>query len=144
MGTLLNFKKGNYDVDVHAEKFSESFKNKIFDITPAQTQQNQSSGPKETKLVDLLRIKHQIKIKAWITPTNTKTAKQVKKELIKIHQGGETDGGTIEMTYDGDTYSGIIESLTIDEESDDANDSNMDEQQAKYQLDITFIEGNSI
>jgi len=139
----LTFAKGGITITVHTDTVAENFTNKIFIITPAQSSLNQALGPKDNKIVDLLRIVHQFVIKGYIKGTDTKTAKEVKEDLVSIYEGAATAGGVTTLTYDTDTYDGFIEKLNVVEKAEDSPDTSIKDY-ARYETSITFIEGVSI
>jgi len=136
----IQFEKGSYSVDLHADNVSEEYTNKLVVLSLPQTATNQASGKKDTKILDLLRITHQFVIKGYIAATATKTAKDIKNDLITLANGSGEAGGEITMTYDGDTYTGYLEKVVaIKESSDSPDDESTDE--VKYSLALTFIVG---
>lgn len=145
MGTI-NFSKGAISVDIQTQEVTENLTNKLFLITPPQTKSNQSEGVKDTKIVDLLRITREWILRSYITPTSTKTAKNIKEELISLTEGAGTNGGTITMTYDEDAFTGTIEKLTITENSRDilSGESNLNEDSVRYDVTLTFVKGIQI
>ena len=161
MANNITISKGSYSVTIYASKaaVADNYTNKLFQITPPQTKDNQTSGPSESRTVDLLRITHQMVIKGFITGTDTKTAIEVKQELVNIWKGAEAQGGEVSLTYDGNAsgfgnaaatdtnpISGYIEKVTF---TDDAMDEPTDFVSAKenyadivkYGVSITFLEG---
>jgi len=136
----LTLEKGGYKVTIYSDTIAENYTNKIFLITPAQSVANQSLGINDVKIVDLLRVTHQIVIKGYISGSATKTAKEVKDDLINIFKGGGLDGGTTELVYDGDTIRGYIEKLNFVEKSAD-DPSTTIKDFARYEVAITFVEG---
>jgi len=112
--------KGDYSVIIYVSEITDNMTNKIFPISPGVGKQNQDSGPKDTKIVDLLRIVREINIqRGMITGTSALTAKQVKDNLITIFKGANQKGGTCTFVYDGNTFTGFIEKLTISEKASD-------------------------
>jgi len=107
---------------------------------------NQSGGPKETILIDLLRITQTYHIESVITKTDAKSAYQVKEDLKSIVKGGGINGGEITMVYEDESLSGYIETLTIKKISNDnavaagytGNDS------AEYRVTFDFVKGESV
>lgn len=140
--TDITFSKNSHSVSLYCNSVSEEYSNRLITLSLTQSSTNQASGKKDTKIIDLLRITNQFIIKAMITTTSTLSAKEVKDELKLIANGAETDGGTISMTYDGDTLEGYIEKLTFTKNPNDSYDvknKNMDE--IKYECAITFVVG---
>ncbi len=139
----LTVSKGGISVTIYATDIAENYTNKIFIITGATTNDNQAGGPSSNKIVDLLRIVHQLVIKCYITGTDSKTAKEVKAELVSIAEGAATAGGTVALAYDGDTINGYIEKLNIVEKAEDSPSDTIRDQ-ARYEVALTFVEGTSI
>ena len=149
MTSEITFSKGTYSVTIYGDINTENYSNKLFPITPAQSAANQALGPVDTKVVDLLRITHQLVMKGFLVGTSTVTAKTIKDNLINIFKGGGTAGGTVAMTYDGDTINGYIEKLSLilkpyDEPDDWASSPSSYGDVIRYEVAITFIAGVSI
>lgn len=139
----LTISKGSISVTIYATDIAENYTNKLFPITGATGVQNQATGPSPTRIVDLLRIVHQIVIKCYITGSDTKTAKEVKAELVSIFKGANISGGISSLVYDGNTINGYIEKLNIVEKAAD-NQLETDKEFARYEVALTFIEGIAI
>ncbi len=139
----LTISKGALSVTIYSTNIAENFTNKIFIITGATNNNNQAGGPSSNKIVDLLRIVHQLVIKCYIVGTDSKTAKQVKAELVSISKGAATAGGTVALVYDGDTFNGYIEKLNIVEKAEDSPSESIRDY-ARYEVALTFVEGTSI
>jgi len=138
----ITFTKGSNSVSIEVNNVAEEFKNKLITLTLTTSGSNQSGGAKATKVVDLLRITQQYVIKGYITAEDGLTAKQKVNKLKLIANGSGENGGTTTMTYDGDSITGYIESITITKEADDSvNETSI--QVVKYQLAITFVKGVS-
>jgi len=112
----IKLSKGSFEVDLHVLEVDDAFSNKIFLITPPTT--DPSTGAVDTTIVDLLRITRTITLTANITPTSTKTAKEIKDDLISIYDGGGTTGG-VTLSYDGDSIVGIIEKIAFNHRPSD-------------------------
>jgi len=159
MTNEITISKGSYQVTLYGVNIAENYSNKIFVITPATSIANQSSGGEKSKIVDLLRITHQIVIKGYICGSDTSdsqpaklngvaqnlTAKQVKNYLVKIFDGGGISGGTATLTFDPggseeESFNGYIEKLTFVEVSEDAPSSSIKDA-ARYEVALTFAEG---
>lgn len=153
----LRFTKGSYSVGIYSDNVNEEYKNKLIVLSLPQSSANQTSGKKDTKILDLLKVTHQFVIKGYLTGTTTATsstndtdggsttltAKQIKDNLITIANGAAQAGGTISMTYDGDTYTGYLESIVAIRNADDAPTSEP-EDMIKYSLQLTFVVGVSV
>ena len=143
----IRFTKGSYDVTVFTAKVTESVKNtlKIVAGKGGQSKSNQSEGPKDTMIVDMLRIANSFHIEAYITKTDTKTAKETKDDLKKITEGADINGGNVTMYYEDGTVDGYIETLTIDKVyNDNSVDSYSENDSAEYHITIEFIKGKGI
>jgi len=143
MTNNVTIAKGSLSVTIATEEVSENYANKITFIRPPTTKQVQSSGPTEPKAIDLLIITHELLIRGRISGTVTKTAKEVKEDLVDIFKGASTDGGASVVTYAGDAFNMFPGKLlcvekAIDEEGTIAKDV------AKYDVQLTCIEGASI
>jgi len=114
-------------------------------VTPATAKQNQATGQKSSKIVSLLRVVRTMAITGMLTGTSTKTAKEVKDDLITIVRGGGTAGLPVTLSYDGDSLSGIIEKIAFNHKPSDEPDVSSDKPRyadyVKYTVQITFIEG---
>lgn len=139
----IQFSKGSYSVDLHSDEVNEEYNNKLIILTIPQSTDNQASGAEDNRILDLLQITHQFVITAYIAKNSTKSAKQQKDDLIQIAKGAEIDGGTVEMTFDGDTYIGYLEKIIITKKAMDSPDTESDEE-IKYKLQITFVVGTSL
>lgn len=155
----ITFSKGGITVTVYGIEVNDSFDNKIFIITPPQSTTNQADGSKAPKIVDLLRVTHQLVIRGYLTGTGSATALSVKRDLVNIWKGGGAAGGAVTMTYDqaasatGNTASTTTSSLTgyieklnfkdvpFDQPSDFESSPGTYADQARYEVAITFIEG---
>lgn len=141
----LTISKGSLTVTLQVFKFPEEYSNKLTVLPIPQTANNQASGPKDTKILDLLRLTHSMVIGAYISPNSSagKTAKQVKDDLKSIVTGANINGGTCELVYDGDTYHGFIEKLVITEnpQDDPVGAGFTDDSLMAYEVTLTFIEG---
>ena len=139
----ITIAKGSLSVTIHTEEASENYANKLIFIRPPQTKQNQSSGPTDVKVIDLLMITHELQIRGRLAGTDTKTAKEVKDDLISIFKGANTSGGAATVTYAGDAFNMFIEKLLITEKSMD-EPTTLTEDIAKYDVQLTCAEGIAI
>ncbi len=111
-------------------------------VTPS----NQSTGAKEATVVDLLRITHTFSIEAWIVPTATKTAKQVKTDLINIFKGGGVDNDTISLTYEDETLNVFFEDCVIKKVNNDdiISTGYSGQDNAEYHVTLSVVEGKLV
>lgn len=147
---------------IEVEKVDDNFLNNFFIIKPPQATNNQGDGPKEPKVVDLLRVTHQILVKGHLTSTATKTALEVKQDLVNIWKGAGATGGVVAFTYDenasafGNTsatntnpINGFIEKVNfadipMDEPADFDSSKENYQDISKFEVAITFIEGTTV
>jgi hypothetical protein len=141
MVSEITISKGAYTVTIYSVEVTDNFTNKLFPITPPTGVSNQDAGPKDNKIVDLLRITQEINItQGYITGTDALTAKQVKDQLISMFKGADLKGGTCSITYDGDTLEGYIEKLAFTEKSSD-EPTTAPTDFAKYVVQLNLIVG---
>ena len=139
--TELTIAKGAYSVTLYAKQIEDGFTNKLTQITPATGRQTQSSGPTTTKVVDLLRLVRSFRIDGYVV-SNT-----VKSDLVKIIEGGGTDGGGITLTFseggDATSFTVFVESCIFTYQSQDEPTSPPSDQ-AKHAVNITLIKGEQV
>jgi hypothetical protein len=105
--------KGTYSITLFTNDASESGDNKLIVIPIPTTKTNQSSGQKETKVVDLLRITNTLHIVGYISNLGGVDANTIKQNLITLFKGAGTTGGAITLTYDNVSYSVFIQKWII-------------------------------
>ena len=139
----ITISKGGHSVTIYVRRIEENYRNKLFLITAPKNASTQDVGANDTKVVDLLRLTHQIQInEAYICGTSSKVAKSVKDDLKTIINGAGQKGGEITLTYDGDSHKGYIESCTFSEEAMDQLDfSDLPEDVIRYSVQLTFVIG---
>lgn len=139
----ITLTKGAFTVTIGTAEIDENYSNKLSLITPPQVKNNQDSGPKDNKIIDLLRVTHEFLIRGYLTGTASKTAKEVREDLRNIFKGAQAKGGVVTMVYDGDSYTGYIEKVGCKEVASD-EPGTMPEDAVKYSVQVTFVEGVSI
>lgn len=162
MANEITLSKGGTTVIIYSNTIADNYTNTLFVIKSATSPANQASGPTVNKVVDLLRVVHQIIIKGYITGTASATALSVKQDLVNIWKGAASAGGTVSLTYDsnaqasGDTtatdtnpISGFIEKVTFvedafDEPDDFASAKENYQNVLQFQVAITFVEGSTV
>ena len=136
--TELTLSKGVYTVTIYASSVDDSYDNKIFMITPPTGRQKQDAGPKDTKVVDMLRLTRTFKITGYIL-SNT-----VKSDLIKIIEGAGVKGGSITLSYpdggDSTSFNVFIQNFSIKQVSSDEPTSPPDDM-AKFEVSISLVRG---
>jgi hypothetical protein len=141
--TNVEISKNSTSVTIHSVEATENFDNKLIFIRPPQMSQNQSSGPKDTKAIDMLIITHTLVVRGHINKTASKTAKQVINDLKSIFKGAQTTGGPCTVVYDGDSLSMFPEKLTIIKKPLSEADTS-DTSVIQYDVQLTLVEGVSI
>ena len=159
----LTLSKGAFTVTVYVPEkgIADNFTNKLIQI-PSIRSSNQEAGPKDGKTLDLLRITHQLVIKANMTGTASKTAIETKRDLVNIWKGAGINKGEVTLTYGGNakafgnttdtsssTITGYIEKLVfvdgaMDEPSDFESSKENYQDITKFEVAITFVEGVKI
>ena len=66
--------KGSLSVTIYPNEIPEEYANKLTVLPIPQTASNQASGPKDTKILDLLRLTHTLIIKGYLTASATKNS----------------------------------------------------------------------
>ena len=140
--TNVTISKGEYSVTIHTVEVTEDYAN-TFSVRPLpQTKNNQDSGPKGTKVSDLLKITHSLMVRGWINKTSTKSAKEVINDLKKIFEGADIKGGNAKVVYDGDSLTMFPEKLTIIK-GPLREPSDPDKSVGQYQVNINLVEGTA-
>jgi hypothetical protein len=133
--------KGSYSTTVYTRRIEDGFKNKLTTITPAKGKGSQADGPKDTKVVDLLRLTRSFRIDGFVLSNTDKS------NLIKIVEGAGINGGTITLTFseggDATSFDVFIESIIFVYESQDEPSSPPDDF-AKHSVNISLIKGVTI
>lgn len=136
----ITITSGAYTVTIYSTTIVDKLKNKLFLITPGTSLSNYTVGPKDTKIVNLLRITREINInQGYIAASSTKTAKEVKQDLITIFKGGFASNIST-LTYDGESLNGFIEDIQITEEARDITGDYPDDA-VRYQVQLNFVVG---
>jgi hypothetical protein len=89
-------------VTIHTESVEKILSKKLVGITPPQSTGNWGSGPKDTKIVDLLRIEVRFTIRGSIDDGDQSSL-----------EDAFNAGGVMNLVWDGTTYSVNVEKLTI-------------------------------
>lgn len=139
--------KGIYDLTLETFKDTENIKNGLIVIPGITSIENQINVPNKSQIVDLLRVTHTwvlgCKITAQTSPT-TKTAKEVKDELIIMAQGARTNGGPVTLYHEDSTYTVYIQDLVFKkEENDNVVETYTGEDSIEYEATLTLIEGEA-
>jgi len=138
--------KGAYSVTMFTTTSAENFKNPLTVVTGVVSPNNQADGVKDPTVVDLLRITHTFTFECYITKTDTKTAKQVKTDLIKIFNGADVDSIPAVLTYEDGTYDVFPEDLVIKKINNDnvVGGGYTGTDSAEYQVTMTVVKGKLV
>ena len=142
----ITIAKGAYSVGMFTTTSAENFKNTLTVVTGVVSPNNQASGTKDPTVVDLLRITHTFTVECYITKTASKSALQVKKDLIKIFNGADIDSTPADLTYEDSHYDVFAEDLVIKKINNDdmVSSSYTGLDAAEYQVTMTVVEGKLV
>ena len=137
----LTLSKNSISVTLYARRIEDGFKNKLTTITPASGRQSQSAGPKDTKVVDLLRLTRSFRIDGYVVSNTDKAS------LISLIEGAGTNGGAITLSFseggDATSFEVFVEDCIFVYESQDEPASPPSDL-AKHSVNITLIRGTQI
>jgi len=142
----ITIAKGAYSVTMFTTTSAENFKNPLTVVTGVVSPNNQAGGVKDPTVVDLLRITHTFTFECYITKTDTKTAKQVKTDLIKIFNGADVDSVPAVLTYEDGSYNVFPEDLVIKKINNDdvIGGGYTGTDSAEYQVTMTVVKGKLV
>ena len=142
----ITIAKGAYSVTMFTTTSAENFKNPLTVVTGVVSPNNQADGVKDPTVVDLLRITHTFTFECYITKTDSKTAKQVKTDLIKIFNGADVDSVPAVLTYEDGSYNVFPEDLVIKKINNDnvVGGGYTGTDSAEYQVTMTVVEGKLV
>ena len=142
----ITIAKGAYSVSMFTTTSAENFKNPLTVVTGVVSPNNQADGVKDPTIVDLLRITHTFTFECYITKTDSKTAKQVKTDLIKIFNGADVDSVPAVLTYEDGSYNVFPEDLVIKKINNDdvIGGGYTGTDSAEYQVTMTVVEGKLV
>lgn len=100
--TDITLGSGGSAVTVHVTQVEEIFNKALTAVTPPQSSANWASGPKDTKIVDLLRVEQRFSVNGYIESAD----KANLKALFKA-------GGVFNMTWDGESFNINMDKLSI-------------------------------
>ena len=95
-------KGGDNQVTIYTTRVEEMLSKKLLNITPPQSTANRAAGPKDTKIVDLLRVEERFSIKAQYDSTNKSKLKGMFKQ-----------GGVIKMEWESEDYWVNFDKMTL-------------------------------
>jgi len=126
----IQLSKGGTTVTIHTIEFDENRDNDLTPISLPQPKQKQANGPKDTKILDLLKLTIEFKVVGHLDETN-------RNKLITLTKGAGTSGA-ISMIYSGhpDSPLSVFMSKCQIKETAEYKSSN-----EKYETQLTLIEG---
>ena len=140
MPTNVILSKNGIQVTLSTTMDEEILNNAAQAITYPNSKANWGSGAKDVKILDLQRIERKISVEGWLAngfgsgDTNS-NATDKKTNLRTIFKSG----GTISMTYEGSTFTGIMDKLAIKRVADDSESNPPDK--GEYFVKFSIIEG---
>lgn len=142
----ITITKGAYSVTLFTTTSAENFKNTLTVFTSVVSPLNQTSGVKLPTVVDLLRITHTFVFECYITATDSKTAKEVKEDLINIFNGANVASVPVVLTYEDESINVFPEDCVIKKiNNDDIASTGYSGQDAvEYQVTLTVVEGKLV
>ena len=102
---------GTNALTVYTTSVEKVYSKKFTSLTPPQSTANYESGPKDTKIVDLLRIEIRFTVKGWIN-----SADETKLESLI------TGGGVIKFTWKSVDHNINFEKIVITNDDKTEND----------------------
>lgn len=101
---------GGSQFTVYTTKVEKIYSKKLVGITPPQSTANWAAGPKDTRIVDLLRIEIRFSVNGHVDDGD-----QAALEALFL------SGGVFNMSWDGTDYDINIEKLTITKDAKKEN-----------------------
>lgn len=102
---------GSNEVTVYTESFEKVYNKVLAKVTPPQSSANRASGPKSTKIVDLLRIEIRFTVRGTID-----SASETKIEALM------TQGGVFTLTWKSTNFNVNFEKLSVTNDNKTEND----------------------
>ena len=102
---------GSNEFTIYTEVCEKIYSKKLTSITPPQSTANWAAGPKDTKIVDLLRIEIRFAVRGMIDSADENKAQSV-----------FTQGGTVNMTYKSETFAINFEKFSFSNDNKTEND----------------------
>ena len=118
-------------VTIYTLKVEETRTKTLAVLAYPQSRQNWNAGPKDTKILDLLRLTRRFNVDGLIIPadrTNINTLFQA--------------GGVIRVVYNGTNYNANFEKLIFIEKADGEGASSQEPEH--YEVRVTFIVGENL
>jgi len=142
----IRLQKGSIDITLFTELATENLKNNVQIIPPVQVAQNQASGSKIPKILDMLKITETYVFKCAITKDGLDSAQDVKSDLNTLAKGAGIDGAEpITLTYEDTAFTGYITDLVIKRHNSDNAAANYNGDDSKeYDVTLTFTIGEAV
>jgi len=148
----ITITKNGKTVYVYPESVAYNSENKLYMITIPTVENNQATGAKTTKVIDLLRITKTYNVKGYLTDETSGLGIVQKNTLRDIAEGAGANGGEISCEIDPNnpvakykTINCYIEKMTIEETPSDLDETKTySTDVVKYRVDITLVEGVSV
>jgi len=102
---------GSNELTIYTTSCEKIYSKKFTAVTPPQSTANYESGPKDTRIIDLLRIEVRFVVRGLIDSAD-------ESKIQNLFNGG----GVINMKYKGSTFSINKEKLTITNDTKSEND----------------------
>jgi len=124
-------------VTIDTTRDTENLQNALVFFTPPASSKEQTSGvsKKDTKLIDLLRIEERITVDGILSTDTVTTASQKKANLKQIFKAG----GVFNMTYEGETFTAIMERIEFDRNHMDGSEPGIGE--SGFMVKFTALRG---
>ena len=142
----ITIAKGSDSVTMFTKTSAENFKNALTVVPGVVSPSNQEAGVKVPTIVDLLRITHTMTFECYITQSTTKSAKQVKTDLISIFNGAAVESTPATLTYEDENFDVFPEDLVVKKINNDnvVASSYTGKDAAEYQVTMTVVEGKLV
>lgn len=102
---------GTNELTIYTESCEKIYSKRLIGITPPQSTSNYSLGPKDTKIVDLLRIEVRFTVRGTID-----SADESKIENLM------NQGGVVKMTWNSADFDINFEKITVTNDTKTEND----------------------
>ena len=133
--TNVTVTKGNFVIPIDVVRDEEILSKKNIALTHPTTNQNRPSGPKQTKIMDLLMVEERVNIDGYLSTNADDNSSTLKSNLKSAFKSG----GVMTMTYEGTDITGNMDKLSIDKIDKDGGEPFED--QVGYKVKFTFLKG---
>lgn len=141
----IKFVKNSKTVTIHTFSDEENLEKNNKLITPPQASGNWNSGPKTTKIIDLLRIEKRITfdghlVTGTVSGDSSSTAQGRKDDLKTIFESG----GVIGMAYEGTSFAVNFEKVNIKRVIGDGDHTVLADGETGFTVKITVVRGEDL